>query len=269
MPSCMTRTQIRTKTSIDPSSSFSQCHHCWFQVSQPPFIQFPPTHSPIHPSMATFIIITPHAYIIFTPPLSPISLSLSLPVLYKYVMVFSQFSSLTLLTPRAEKRLKRKEQKQKMCVSASRWRWNSSIPSYSPIFRCPVKKCKVRVRLPSRRSSSEENAASGREMELQNLKLYLENRCMIEENERLRKRALVLDQENQALLSEFKKKFSHPNDNNIWWSPPSDTKGGVSSLSLSSPSFVYFTGDTIRDLMILLTSVGVWISWERSKVLMR
>lgn len=49
----------------------------------------------------------------------------------------------------------------------------------------------------------------GMEMELQNLKLYLENRCIIEENERLRRKALVLDQENKALLSELKKKSSH------------------------------------------------------------
>lgn len=50
-------------------------------------------------------------------------------------------------------------------------------------------------------------------MELKNLKLYLENRCMIEENERLRKRALILDQENKALLSQLKKKSSHLIDN--------------------------------------------------------
>lgn len=49
----------------------------------------------------------------------------------------------------------------------------------------------------------------GMEMELQNLKLYLENRCIIEENERLRRKALVLDQENKALLSELKKKSPH------------------------------------------------------------
>ncbi|RRT36386.1 hypothetical protein B296_00054955 [Ensete ventricosum] len=34
-----------------------------------------------------------------------------------------------------------------------------------------------------------------------NLKLYLENRCIMEENRRLRKKALLLRQENTALLS--------------------------------------------------------------------
>ncbi|KAG1359167.1 putative protein LITTLE ZIPPER 1 [Cocos nucifera] len=41
-------------------------------------------------------------------------------------------------------------------------------------------------------------------MELVNLKLYLENRCIMEENERLRKKALLLRQENQALLSHLR-----------------------------------------------------------------
>lgn len=44
-------------------------------------------------------------------------------------------------------------------------------------------------------------------MELENLKLYLENKSIIEENEKLRKKANILHQENLALLSEFQKKF--------------------------------------------------------------
>ncbi|GAB4856981.1 hypothetical protein Ancab_014894 [Ancistrocladus abbreviatus] len=52
-----------------------------------------------------------------------------------------------------------------------------------------------------------------KDMELKNLKLYLENKSIQEENEKLRKKAIILRQENQALLSEFQKKFSqlgHP-----------------------------------------------------------
>ncbi|KAL9248543.1 LITTLE ZIPPER 2-like protein [Drosera capensis] len=45
-------------------------------------------------------------------------------------------------------------------------------------------------------------------MELRNLKLYLQNRSIKEENEKLRKKAILLGQENEALLSEFQKKFS-------------------------------------------------------------
>lgn len=36
-----------------------------------------------------------------------------------------------------------------------------------------------------------------------NIKLYLENRSLMEENERLREKALLLRQENHALLSDL------------------------------------------------------------------
>nr|XP_009386004.2 PREDICTED: protein LITTLE ZIPPER 1-like [Musa acuminata subsp. malaccensis] len=38
-------------------------------------------------------------------------------------------------------------------------------------------------------------------LQMVNLKLYLENRCIMEENRRLRKKAFLLRQENTALLS--------------------------------------------------------------------
>uniref|UniRef100_A0A5K0XGG3 Uncharacterized protein n=2 Tax=Nymphaea colorata TaxID=210225 RepID=A0A5K0XGG3_9MAGN len=53
-------------------------------------------------------------------------------------------------------------------------------------------------------------------MERLNLKLYLQNRYMVEENERLRKKAILLHQERQALLTELKKQRVHkpsPNPN--------------------------------------------------------
>ncbi|KAK9145009.1 hypothetical protein Sjap_004912 [Stephania japonica] len=37
-------------------------------------------------------------------------------------------------------------------------------------------------------------------MELKNLKLYMENRSIIPKNEKLKKRALLLHEENQALM---------------------------------------------------------------------
>lgn len=46
-------------------------------------------------------------------------------------------------------------------------------------------------------------------MQLKNIKLYLENQSIIEENDKLRKQANLLHQENLALKSEFRKKFSH------------------------------------------------------------
>ncbi|KAI4370038.1 hypothetical protein MLD38_018425 [Melastoma candidum] len=47
----------------------------------------------------------------------------------------------------------------------------------------------------------------GEDIELKNLKLYLENQTMIEDNEKLRKKADLLHQENLALLSEIQKRF--------------------------------------------------------------
>ena len=47
----------------------------------------------------------------------------------------------------------------------------------------------------------------GKDMELKNLKLYLENQSILEENEKLRKKASLLYQENLALMSEFEMKF--------------------------------------------------------------
>ncbi|THG05917.1 hypothetical protein TEA_007008 [Camellia sinensis var. sinensis] len=69
-------------------------------------------------------------------------------------------------------------------------------------------------------------------MDKVNSKLYLENCYIIQENERLRKRAQLLNQENQALLSELKNKLSNGG-------PSSKLKGGPSSLpdlNLSSTS---------------------------------
>ncbi|KAK8600476.1 hypothetical protein V6N12_050330 [Hibiscus sabdariffa] len=45
-------------------------------------------------------------------------------------------------------------------------------------------------------------------MERLNSNLYLQNCYIMKENERLRKKAQVLNQENQALLSELKQKLS-------------------------------------------------------------
>ncbi|KAI5598517.1 hypothetical protein POPTR_002G149600v4 [Populus trichocarpa] len=48
-----------------------------------------------------------------------------------------------------------------------------------------------------------------KEMEIKNLKLYMENKSIIEENEKLRKKALLLHQENQALSYLLQKKSSN------------------------------------------------------------
>ncbi|KAH6818132.1 binding protein [Perilla frutescens var. frutescens] len=46
----------------------------------------------------------------------------------------------------------------------------------------------------------------GKEMELENLKLYMENINIFEENQKLRKQASLLHQENLALMSEFRRR---------------------------------------------------------------
>ncbi|KNA12271.1 hypothetical protein SOVF_127430 [Spinacia oleracea] len=51
------------------------------------------------------------------------------------------------------------------------------------------------------------------DMELTNLKLYLQNRSILEENEKLRQKAIRLQQENLALLSQFQKKFKSASRN--------------------------------------------------------
>ncbi|KAK4593266.1 hypothetical protein RGQ29_017396 [Quercus rubra] len=50
-------------------------------------------------------------------------------------------------------------------------------------------------------------------MERLNSQLYLQNCHIIQQNERLRKKAQQLNQENQALLSEMKKKLPNANTN--------------------------------------------------------
>ncbi|KAK7294949.1 hypothetical protein RJT34_17849 [Clitoria ternatea] len=51
------------------------------------------------------------------------------------------------------------------------------------------------------------------EIQMKNLKLYMENQTIIEENDKLRKKAMLLHKENQALLSQLQKKLSEENNN--------------------------------------------------------
>nr|DAD48579.1 TPA_asm: hypothetical protein HUJ06_018516 [Nelumbo nucifera] len=65
-------------------------------------------------------------------------------------------------------------------------------------------------------------------MERLNSKLYLQNCYIIQENERLRKKAQLLNQENQALLSELKQKLAKGN--------PKPNTNLIPDLNLSSTS---------------------------------
>ncbi|KAK8711212.1 hypothetical protein V6N13_146502 [Hibiscus sabdariffa] len=50
---------------------------------------------------------------------------------------------------------------------------------------------------------------AGTDIQMKNLKLYVENQIIIEANERLRAKALLLHQENQTLLAQLQNKFSN------------------------------------------------------------
>ncbi|EXC17830.1 hypothetical protein L484_023184 [Morus notabilis] len=90
-----------------------------------------------------------------------------------------------------------------MCIGAT-----DRVPSAGIfLYSRRSKRSKLQVqRLITRRRCSEEKVGST-DMELMNLKLYLENKTIIEENEKLRKTANLLHQENLSLLSKLQKKF--------------------------------------------------------------
>ncbi|ONH96203.1 hypothetical protein PRUPE_7G113000 [Prunus persica] len=68
-------------------------------------------------------------------------------------------------------------------------------------------------------------------MERLNSKLYLQNCYIMKENERLRKKAQLLNQENQALLSELKQKLSKTNSKGN-----AAANNNIPDLNLSSSS---------------------------------
>ncbi|XP_047329027.1 protein LITTLE ZIPPER 2-like isoform X2 [Impatiens glandulifera] len=85
-----------------------------------------------------------------------------------------------------------------------------------------IKRYKLRVRrLSSRQGQGMRERIRGevdigeikreKEMEMQNLKLYMENMSILEANNMLRKKAAILYQENVALMSQFHNKFPSPN----------------------------------------------------------
>ncbi|KAL7167354.1 hypothetical protein ACSBR2_037923 [Camellia fascicularis] len=92
-----------------------------------------------------------------------------------------------------------------MCISSTEW--INPPPTQSS---CPQKqrskRSKVQVHKLNRRKRKCEEKV-GKDMEMKNLKLYMKNMSILEENEKLRKKASLLHQENLALMSEFQKKF--------------------------------------------------------------
>ncbi|XP_059277149.1 protein LITTLE ZIPPER 1-like [Lycium ferocissimum] len=90
-----------------------------------------------------------------------------------------------------------------MCVNSTEW--SASRIHYFSGQKQKPKRSRVQVhRLAWRKKKAE----AEKNMELRNLKLYMENMSILEENEKLRKKANLLHQENRALMSEFQNKFS-------------------------------------------------------------
>ncbi|GAB4856443.1 hypothetical protein Ancab_014358 [Ancistrocladus abbreviatus] len=73
-------------------------------------------------------------------------------------------------------------------------------------------------------------------MERLNSELYLQNCYIIQENERLRKKAQLLNQENQALLSELKQKLSNAQQDTTTTLPDLNLSSSTSSSSNPTPS---------------------------------
>ncbi|KAI3706767.1 hypothetical protein L6452_24723 [Arctium lappa] len=68
------------------------------------------------------------------------------------------------------------------------------------------------------------------EMERLNSKLYMENCLIMQENEKLRKKAQLLNQENQALLSQLKQRLTM-GDQNVNNTPNSFTDINLSTTT--------------------------------------
>ncbi|KAK2650522.1 hypothetical protein Ddye_018011 [Dipteronia dyeriana] len=99
-----------------------------------------------------------------------------------------------------------------MCINSADLIPSSTLNSAFRHMR-PSKRHNLRIsRLNRRRPRSTKNAKRKEKaslkgkLELKNLKLYRENQSMMQENEKLRKKVLLLHQENQALISQLQKK---------------------------------------------------------------
>ncbi|XWS35700.1 hypothetical protein CRYUN_Cryun20dG0019000 [Craigia yunnanensis] len=94
---------------------------------------------------------------------------------------------------------------------------SESIPSNSFCRKRPSKRHNIRVRRLNRWRRLRKRVGTKKmavriitDMQMKNLKLYMENQSILEENEKLRKKALLLHQENQTLFAQLQNKLSNP-----------------------------------------------------------
>ncbi|MCL7022375.1 hypothetical protein MKW94_015234 [Papaver nudicaule] len=105
-----------------------------------------------------------------------------------------------------------------MCLNASQWNLCTTTPAHQILYIAKkprvriqrLKQNRVRRTLSTRRRRleiREMRIDEGRDIELKNLKLYLENKSIIEENQKLKEKALLLHQENKFLMSQLYQKL--------------------------------------------------------------
>ncbi|KVH95437.1 hypothetical protein Ccrd_002496 [Cynara cardunculus var. scolymus] len=89
---------------------------------------------------------------------------------------------------------------------------NTSLLSVTPKPKSKPKRIRIQLsrlhRLSRTKRATDNDEKSKQEMELKNLKLYMENMSILKDNEILRKKAIQLHQENLCLLLELQKKLS-------------------------------------------------------------
>ncbi|XP_062224753.1 protein LITTLE ZIPPER 4-like [Phragmites australis] len=72
-------------------------------------------------------------------------------------------------------------------------------------------------------------------MDRLNAKLYLQNCYIMKENERLRKKAQLLNQENQALLTELKQRLAKTGANNATTNTKGNGNGNAAAAGNRAP----------------------------------
>ncbi|KAB1218932.1 hypothetical protein CJ030_MR3G015152 [Morella rubra] len=100
-----------------------------------------------------------------------------------------------------------------MCINSSSIPRSPLRPNFS--HPQPSKRQNLRIGCLSRRRRLLKEAKEKRrmrivktQMEIKNLKLYMKNRSIIEENEMLRQKVLLLHEEHQTLLFQLQKRLS-------------------------------------------------------------
>ncbi|XP_030457161.1 protein LITTLE ZIPPER 2 [Syzygium oleosum] len=96
-----------------------------------------------------------------------------------------------------------------MCTNSSKWSLRRRQLKHRNLRVLALSR-KRRTRRPPKEEKETKRWLVGakEEMEMKNLRLYMENQSIMEANERLRQRALFLHRENRALFIQLESKFT-------------------------------------------------------------